>query len=169
WNNILVAIIAGIFLGVFWLVLVLWWELFNLVGVDFFEDLFTGDIFVWAFSGAVLGLGIAIARENPRIVPILRRIVLMLFRVLAPVLAIASLLFFVFLPFTGLQPLWDTGTATGVLVALMFSLVLMVNAVIQDGEQDDESGLFGPWLNRIMAVTLQSGAAKNLLTMDSSP
>ena len=154
WNNILVAIIAGIFLGVFWLVLLLWWELFNLVGVDFFEDLFTDEIFAWAFSGAVLGLGVAIARENPRIVPTLRRVVLMLFQVLAPVLAVASILFLAFLPFTGLQPLWDTGAATGVLVALMFSLVLMVNAVIQDGEQEDAAGFLGSWVNRVMAVTM---------------
>ena len=152
WNNILVLKIAVLFLGVFWLVLLLWWLLFNLVGIDFFEDLFTESRFAWMFSGTVLGLGIAIARENPRIVPTLRRVVLLLFQVLAPVLAVAAILFLIVLPFTGLEPLWNTGSATGVLVALMFAIVLVVNAVVQDGEQDETT--FGPWLNRLMAMTL---------------
>ncbi|MFN3233116.1 MAG: DUF4153 domain-containing protein [Alphaproteobacteria bacterium] len=146
WNNILVAAIAGTFLGVFWLVLLLWWSLFELVGVSFFYDLFTEPLFAWAFSGGVLGLGIAIARENDRIVPTFRRVVLTLFQVLAPVLAVAALLFLVFLPFTGLDPLWETRRATPILVALMFAVVLSVNAVIQDGSLDEPKNRVIAWL-----------------------
>lgn len=151
WSNILIAAIAAAFLGVFWLVLVLWWSLFDLIGIRFFKDLFQESVFAWVFSGGAVGLGIAIARENGRLVPVLRRVVLMLFQVLAPVLAAAALLFLAVLPFTGLQVLWATGSATLVLVCLLFALSLFVNAVVQDG---DHPMPFGRWMNWLMMATL---------------
>ncbi len=151
WSNILIAAIAAAFLGVFWLVLLLWWSLFDLIGIRFFKDLFQESIFAWVFSGGVVGLGIAIARENGKLVPVLRRVVLMLFQVLAPVLAAASLLFLAVLPFTGLQVLWATGSATLVLVCLLFALSLFVNAVVQDGGHPVP---FGRWMNWLMMATL---------------
>ena len=151
WSNILIAAIAAAFLGVFWLVLVLWWSLFDLIGIRFFKDLFQASVFAWVFSGGVVGLGIAIAREDGKLVPVLRRVVLMLFQVLAPVLAAAALLFLAVLPFTGLQVLWATGSATLVLVCLLFALSLFVNAVVQDG---DHPVPFGRWMNWLMMATL---------------
>lgn len=151
WSNILIAAIAAVFLGVFWLVLILWWSLFDLIGIRFFNDLFQESIFAWVFSGGVVGLGIAIARENGKLVPVLRRVVLMLFQVLAPVLAVAALLFLAVLPFTGLQVLWATKSATLVLVCLLFALSLFVNAVVQDG---DRPVPFGRWMNWLMMATL---------------
>lgn len=151
WSNILIAAIAAAFLAVFWLVLVLWWSLFDLIGIRFFKDLFQQAVFAWMFSGGVVGLGIAIARENGKLVPVLRRVVLMLFQVLAPVLAVAALLFLAVLPFTGLQVLWATKSATLVLVCLLFALSLFVNAVVQDG---DHPVPFGRWMNWLMMATL---------------
>ncbi len=151
WSNILIAAIAAAFLGVFWLVLVLWWSLFDLVGIRLFKDVFQHALFAWVFSGGVFGLGIAIARENGRLVPVLRRVVLMLFQVLAPVLAAASLMFLLVLPVTGLAPLWATKSATLVLVCLLFALSLFVNAVVQDG---DRPLPFGRWMNWLMMATL---------------
>jgi hypothetical protein len=151
WSNILIAAVAGAFLGVFWLVLILWWSLFDLIGIRFFKELFQASLFAWLFSGAVFGLGVAIARENGRLVPVLRRVVLMLFQVLAPVLAAAALMFLVMLPVTGLAPLWATKSATLVLVCLLFALSLFVNAVVQDG---DRPMPFGRWMNWLMMATL---------------
>lgn len=135
----------------FWLVLLLWGALFHLVGIDFFKDLFGESLFAWLFSGAVFGLGIAVARENGRLVPVLRRVALMLFQILAPVLAAATLLFLAVLPVTGLEPLWATRSATLVLVSLLFALALFANAVIQDG---DRLLPFGRWMSWLMAASL---------------
>jgi hypothetical protein len=151
WSNILIAAVSAAFLGVFWLVLWLWGALFDLIGIKFFSDLFGKSLFAWLFSGGVFGLGIAISRENGRLVPVLRRVVLMLFQVLAPVLAAASLMFLAMLPVTGLQALWDTKSATLVLVSLLFALSLFVNAVVQDG---DRPMPFGRWMNWLMMATL---------------
>ncbi|MGE0668870.1 MAG: hypothetical protein AB7O49_20125 [Sphingomonadales bacterium] len=151
WSNILIAAVSAAFLGVFWLVLVLWWSLFDLIGIRFFKELFQESVFAWVFSGAVFGLGIAISRENGKLVPVLRRVVLMLFQILAPVLAAAALMFLVMLPFTGLQVLWDTKAATLVLVCLLLALTLFVNAVVQDG---DRPVPFGRWMNWLMMATL---------------
>ncbi|MBI1182538.1 MAG: DUF4153 domain-containing protein [Alphaproteobacteria bacterium] len=151
WSNAPVAAVAAAFLGVFWLVLWLWGALFGLVGVNFFRHLFERAEFAWVFSGGVFALGVAIARENERLVPALRRVVLMLFQVLAPVLAAVSLLFLAFLPFTGLDPPWGTKSATAVLVCLMFALTLFTNAVVQDGGHPLP---FGRWMGWLMAATL---------------
>lgn len=151
WSNVLIAAVAAAFLGVFWLVLWLWGALFELIGIRFFGHLFHQAEFAWVFSGGVFGLGVAIARQNGRLVPVLRRVVLMLFQVLAPVLAAASLMFLVMLPFTGLAPLWVTKSATLVLVCLLLALSLFVNAVVQDG---DRPVPFGRWMNWLMMATL---------------
>ncbi|MDX1581798.1 MAG: DUF4153 domain-containing protein, partial [Alphaproteobacteria bacterium] len=151
WSNVIILVVAGIFVGLSWLILWLWWALFGLIQIDLFEDIFTNAAFAWPFTGVVAGLGIAIARENPKIVPALRRIVLLICQFLSPVLAAASLLFLTALPFTGLSPLWKTGSATALLTSVLFALVLLSNAVIQDGDQEERSpGL----LKGLMALSL---------------
>lgn len=151
WNNALIVAASLVFLGVFWLVLLLWAGLFSLVDIDFFGDLFQEPLFAWVFTGAAFGLGIAMVRENARILLALRRIVLVLFRILSPVLAIVGLMFLIVLPFTGLEPLWGTSSATPILIGLAFWSVVFVNAVIQDGEN---SALFPTPVNWVIAVHL---------------
>lgn len=151
WNNTLVVLASLAFLGAFWAVLGLWGALFKLVKIDFFVDLFTEPVFAWVFTGMVFGLGIALVRENARILLGLRRIVLVLFRILSPVIAVVGLLFLVVLPFTGLEPLWATSSATPILIGLTFCSVVFVNAVIQDG---DTAAHFPTPINWVLAAHL---------------
>jgi hypothetical protein len=133
WNNFYILAIGGLFAGAFWLIIVLWFELFKLIDVTFFEEVFTHAAFVSMSLTTVFGYGVALGRESERITNTLRGITLAVFRTLMPLLALIVLLFLVSLPFTGLQPLWDTGHASAVLLALIGLTVLFLNGVYQDG------------------------------------
>lgn len=133
WNNAITLAVGGLFVGAAWLLLWLWASLFELVNITFFGDVFGSRLFALPFSGLAGGVSLAIIRRQERIVRSIRDLALGLFAVLAPVLAVAGMLFLAALPFTGLAPLWDTGHATGVLLTVAFGAVFLVNAVIRDG------------------------------------
>lgn len=130
-RNVIAVAASGLFLGVAWLLLWLWASLFELVNVSFFKNLFGSTEFALPFSGMTVGLSLAVLREHARILRSIHDLSLALFAMLAPVLAVAAILFLAFLPFTGLTPLWDTGHATGVLLVVAFGAIFFVNAGIR--------------------------------------
>jgi len=133
WNNFYILGIGALLTGAFWSIIFLWYELFKLIEVTFFEDVFTHAAFVSMSLTTVFGYGVALGRERERITNTLRGITLAIFRTLLPLLALIALLFLVSLPFTGLQPLWDTGHASAVLLSLIGLTILFLNGVYQDG------------------------------------
>ncbi|MCZ4280152.1 DUF4153 domain-containing protein [Kiloniella laminariae] len=158
WSNKLLLLFAGLFLGTAWAILGLCGELFELISIDFFSDLFTSEPFAYIFSGLTFGLGVSLARERPRIIQSLLQIVLTLFRFLAPLLGLVALLFILTLAVMGPEKLWATGHATQLLLTLLFLFILFENAVIQSGE--DNQGFPGPvqWLIMAVNVTLPAFA-----------
>lgn len=133
WNNFFIAAIGFLFAGLFWGLISLWVALFNLVGISFFEDVFYSAPFVSISLSAMFGFGIALGKENGAIINTLRRITLAIFRSLLPLLAFVGLLFLAALPFTGLQPLWDTKSASPLLLSVLLLTMLFINSVFQDG------------------------------------
>lgn len=133
WNNAMVLPFAALFVGLCWGVLALWAGLFALLKVEFFAETFTQPAFICMATGLMAGLGVLMARGQPKALRMMLQLVLALFKLLLPLLALVMVLFVLFLPFTGLQPLWDTGHATVLLCYLLLCLVLGVNAVYQDG------------------------------------
>lgn len=133
WQNGLVLALTVLFTGLCWGVLWLCAALFELIEIDFFEQLFQRRPFVYLATGAMVGLGILIGRSQPQAVRVARQILLAIFKGLLPMLAVVALMFAVSLPFTGLEPLWKTRFASGTLFCLLALLVLFANAVFQDG------------------------------------
>ncbi len=136
WNNFYILAIGGLLVGSFWSIIFLWYELFKLIDITFFEDVFTHAAFVSMGLTTVFGYGVALGREREKITNTLRGITIAVFRTLMPLLALIALLFLVSLPFTGLQPLWDTGHASAVLLSLVGLTILFLNGVYQDGTGD---------------------------------
>ena len=134
WQNALTLVLTTIFLGIFWCLLVLWSQLFQLLGIDFFETLFSNRRFVYPVSGLVVGFGISICRSRINAVATVRQILLALFHALLPLLAAIGLLFALALAFTGLTPLLETWSAATLLAWLILLNVLFLNAVYQDGQ-----------------------------------
>lgn len=135
WSNLLLLTLAAIFIGVVFLVLTLWGQLFNLIGLTGFKRLFAKDWFCWPFYGAAFGLGIALLRELDTPILAARRLILASFRVLAVIVALAGVLFLLALPFTGLAPLWSTRHATPILLSMVIAFVIFVNGAVQDGSE----------------------------------
>lgn len=133
WQNALTIALTGLFIGICWLVLELWAALFSLVKIDFFRDLFHERPFAYLATGTMAGLGLLIARTQQRPLHIARQLLFAIFRGLLPLVALIALLFLASLPFTGLAPLWATRSAAAILMGLLLLLVLLTNAVYQDG------------------------------------
>ena len=133
WHNTMALALVAQFVGLCWLVLLLWAGLFSLVKVHFFTQSFTQPVFICLATGLMGGIGVVLARVQPRALQVQLQLVLALFRVLLPLLALVVVLFTLALPFTGIEPLWQTRKATLLLVVVQLCLVLCVNAVYQDG------------------------------------
>lgn len=151
WNNAIILQLVAVFLGIFWMLLMVWAALFNLLDINFFEELFTERVFVYIASGLVGGYGLILARKHEEAVATVRRIILTLHKALLPLLTIITLVFMVALPFAGLEKLWDTGFATSLLLAVIGLNVFFLSAIHADG---DQPAPYTNWFRWIMVPTL---------------
>lgn len=136
WRNALVAALSwALTVGVF-AVMMLWGELFRVIGIDFFIDLFTEDWFLFPVLSVVVGLGIFIFRGLANVIAGITGLLQGLMWLLLPLVLTVTVLFLGALPFTGLEPLWDTGNGTALLMALNLFALFALNAVYQRGDRE---------------------------------
>ena len=136
WRNFLVIGLAGVFTLLFWLVLVLWASLFDLIGIGFFHDLFLReDWFVFPVLTVGFGLAVTIFRDLTRIIDSITRLLHGLIKLLLPLIIVVAVLFLLALPFVGLDALWSTGAGTSLLLWLLAITLFCTNAVYQDGRE----------------------------------
>lgn len=133
WRNFLVLTLACMFMAAVLGVLRLWAALFEILGIDFFRQLFGEDWFRFPVLAFALGLGIVIFRELVTVIDGITRLLQGLIKLLLPLLLVVSLMFLGTLPFTGLERLWSTGWGTGLMLWLLALQLFFVNAVYQDG------------------------------------
>ncbi|QEW07979.1 DUF4153 domain-containing protein [Nitrincola iocasae] len=148
WRNFLTLSLALLFAGSFWLVLMLWGALFEAINIDFFSDLFEERWFYYPAIALANGFGIIIFRNLTRIIDTITRLQQALMKFLLAVLSLVSLLFLSALPFTGLDPLWESGGSS--LILWMQALMLFfVNAVYQ---HDSDTWPYPLWLHRFIYI-----------------
>ncbi len=136
WRNALVAALSwALTLGVFG-IMMLWGELFRVIGIEFFIDLFTEDWFLFPVLSVAVGLGIFIFRGLANVIGGITSLLQGLMWLLLPLVLTVTVLFLGALPFTGLQPLWDTGNGTALLMALNLFALFGLNAVHQRGDRE---------------------------------
>lgn len=133
WNTPFILAEGLLLAGLYWMLVALWAELFKMLGVSFFSDVFYSKPFIHLTSYTAFGLGLTIGKESHKVISTLRGTTLTVFRILMPLLAFIALLFLVALPFTGLQPLWSTKAASPLLLTVLAFSLLFINAVFQDG------------------------------------
>lgn len=151
WQNGLTLAMAALFTGLTWLLLWLWAALFALVKIDAFSELFRQPAFIALATGTLAGFGVLIGRTQHRAIQITRQILFALCRGLLPLLSFITVLFVLSLPFTGLQPLWETRSAAALLLVLALLLVAFANAVYQ---HDSEQAPYPTWLRRLVEASL---------------
>lgn len=135
WNNVFILFLAQMLTGLFWQLLWLCALLFRMLGIAQVKEAVESPVFLWLVLPVVFSLGMRMGRENEKVIGLLRGILLTLCRFLLPLSAAITVLFTLTLPFTGLQPVWDTGYSTSLLLALAIINLFLANGVFQDGRQ----------------------------------
>lgn len=135
WRN---ALVVGLTAPLVWgvaLILFLWGALFEAIGIDFFAELFARDWFLFPVLAVVFGLGVLIFRRLAAVIDGITSLLEGLIRLLFPLVVSVVAIFLATLPFTGLQPLWETGNGTALLMGINIIALFFANAVYQPGRR----------------------------------
>lgn len=151
WRNSLTLALSLLLVFVFWLILLLWANLFRAIEIDFFHDLFRETWFVFPVLSVAHGVGVIIFRNLTRVIDSITRLFEGLIKILLPLAAVVSVVFLAALPFVGLDVLWATGRGTSLLLWLLAVILFFTNAVYQDGRGERPYPLI---LHRILYVAL---------------
>jgi Domain of unknown function (DUF4153) len=166
WTDAVIGAASLFFMGVSYLLATLIGQLFNLIGIKFFSDLLRDEWFNALILGFAFGAALGLLRERDALVATLQKLVLVVFSVLAPVLAFALVGFLVSLPFTGLAPLWDSGVpTTPVLLFAAAGAVGLINAVVGDGKADGSSNRVLRWSALLLSLSILPLAVISALSM----
>ncbi len=132
----LLVLQAALFAGTGWMLLLLSAGLFDAIGIHVVERLLGEDYVTWPLLWMLAGVGAQALL--PDALDWMRRQILLVLSWLQPIAAVIAIAFLCALLFTGLQPLWDTRSATALLLGLAAILVLLIAATVQTGERAAE-------------------------------
>ncbi|HCA5738868.1 DUF4153 domain-containing protein [Citrobacter freundii] len=136
WLNTLTLLIVFISNGLFWLVLLLWSEMFKLVGIPFFSTLFFDtDWFGYVAFGLITALAVVLARTQSRLITAVQKLLTFIATGLLPLVALLALMFILTLPFTGLEAISQRVSAAGLMSTLTFSLLLLM-AMVREPQKE---------------------------------
>lgn len=142
WRTALTLAESLVFTGAFWALLSLWAELFNLLGIGFFRDLFADSRFVYPATTLAFATAIQIIDDSERLLDGVLEQVLELLKWLAPLAGIIVVVFTLFLVPRWID-LFDSGERvinSSILLALVAANVLLLNAAYRDGASDPRYG-----------------------------
>ena len=151
WRNLLLAALGYLFAGVVGLLLLLWGELFKLVNIEFFSDLFEKGWFIFPALTTALGLGIVIFRRLTHVIDTFSRVLRSLCFFLLPLVSAIMLMFLAVLPVQGLDTLWDTGAGTAIVLVLLGVCLAFFNATYRVNEGFDG---YPDWLEKVILANL---------------
>lgn len=126
--------LAGVFVGVFWLVLYAGDQLFKLVRIEFLGELLQRNWFAYPATTLAFAAALTLADARPALIDGMRSVVVVLFSWLLPVVALLVLIFLVGLPFVSLEALWKSRMSAGLLLGMSAALVFFLNCAYQSGE-----------------------------------
>jgi len=148
WKHGMQFVLAVLFVAVLWGLLFLGAELFRLIRIEFLWELIRRREFAFPVTALAFNYAVHITDVRANIVQGARTLTLILLSWLLPVMVALSAAFVLALPFTGLEPLWGTRRASGILLTAAVALVFLINAAYQDGRSE----------NRAVAVLRYAGA-----------
>lgn len=133
WRQGVQAVTGAGFTVVFWIVLALGSQLFKLVNITVLSNLIGKAWFSYPVTLLAFATALHVTDVRPQIVRNIKTLILTLLSWLLPVAAGIAGVFMLSLPFTGLAPLWDTKSATPILLGCSAGLIFLLNAAYQDG------------------------------------
>ncbi|WP_169732570.1 DUF4153 domain-containing protein [Derxia gummosa] len=149
WANLASLALAFAFAGLAWALVGLFVGLFGAIGLSWPREWLLRRWFAYPFSCAAFAFALMLGRFRPELVAAVRRIVLLVLRWLAPLAQAVLVMFALALLFQGVQPLWHTRMAAGLLLSLGFALVALDNVVWQDLAHEPAQAAPLAWLQRL--------------------
>jgi len=129
------------FAGAFWLLLFLGAALFKVIGLTFLGDLIQKAWFAFPLTGLAFATAVQLTDVRDGLIRGVRAVALMLLSWLLLVMTVLAAGFLAALPFTGLKGLWDTGSATALVLSSAGALIVLINTAYQDGRADNQPPL----------------------------
>ncbi len=152
WKHGVQLVLSLGFTGAFWLLLFLAAALFKLIGVAAIEKLIQQPAFYFPATAVMFAAAVQLTDVRASLVRGVRTVALALLSWLLPLMALIAAAFLLTLPFTGLEPLWKTKSATAILLVADAFLILLTNAAYQDGTETTAVVL--KWAARLAGVLL---------------
>lgn len=106
--------------------------LFQMIGLKSVGEFVFRPGVLWPAAGLTFGLGVHFTAGRADLAAGARALGLGLLAWLLPLMVVLTGAFLATLPFTGLKPLWATGSAGPLLMAACVGLIVLVNAAVQD-------------------------------------
>jgi hypothetical protein len=142
------------FTCMFWGLLYLGAQLFELVKLDFLSRLIERRWFAFPVTTAVFALALHVTDVRVALVRGIRTLSLALLSWLLPLMAVLAAGFVTALFFTGLEPLWATRHATPILLGTSAVLVVLLNAAYQGGAPETTVPIPVRWTGRLAGLVL---------------
>jgi hypothetical protein len=166
WKLGIQCILALLFVGALWGLLWLGAALFDLIKISLLSELIKKRWFTIPVTTLALAYSLHVTDVRGNLVTGARTLLLTLLSWLLPVMTVFGVLFLAALPVVGLEPLWSTRHAAGILLASVAALVFLINAAYQDGNPDTPIPLLlrqSRWLASIVIVGFTVLAGYGLL------
>ncbi|BES83384.1 DUF4153 domain-containing protein [Pectobacterium araliae] len=151
WINVFTVLVAWLLVLVVVLLLVLCGMLFNMLGFPQVNNVFSHYRFYMLLLPIVFSIGIYIGMTKEAVVGLLRGILLSACRFLLPFSALITVVFILTLPFSGLEPIWNTGRSTVILLCLMGVNLFLINCAAQD---DNEGRVYPTVLRGLVSASV---------------
>jgi hypothetical protein len=154
WKQGIQLALAICFVAAFWAMLWLGAELFRLIKIEFLADLIKRRWFYIPVTTLVFSCALHVTDVRADLVRGTRTLSLTLLSWLLPVMTLMAVVFLLALPFTGLEPLWSTRRATGILLAAAAVLIFLINDAYQDGGVENPVATIVRYAGTVAALAL---------------
>lgn len=134
WKLAVQLALGAAFVGVLWALLYLGADLFELIGLNFLKKLIEHAWFAIPATALAVSVAVHLTDVRASLVRGVRTLALVLLGWFLPLLVLLIGSFFAALILTGVEPLWGTRHASVSLLSAAGALVILVNAVYQDGD-----------------------------------
>jgi hypothetical protein len=153
WTNGVRLALSAAFVAALWALLALGASLFALIGIRQIWDLIREPWFAAPATAVAFAAAVHLTDVRASLVRGVRTVALALLSWLLPLMTVIAGGFLATLPFTGLDVLWNTATAAGLLLSAAAALIILLNAAYQDGPREDLPKAL-QWSGRVAAALL---------------
>lgn len=154
WRHGAQLVLSVGFVCAFWALLHLGAALFTVIGIRWLQETIGESWFYIPATTLAFAAAIHLTDLRAGLVRGFRLLGLTLLAWLGPVLTLIAAAFLIALPFTGLQPLWNTQSASAILLSAAAALIILINAAYQDGGSSAAQPRVLRWSARAAALLL---------------